>query len=172
MKIIKLKCSFKRCISRTIQHFLYITFSTSLPPHHFLHITSSCSSCSRWLTTVGFKLSIIFLCHQFFIFKPFSLHFPPPPLPPPSAAWPPPTRSCSQASNGPSSGYAYSLPSTPVVGHRDQGGGSVTSRSLKNIPRRPSLFKVSCWRLSHLLVSSLTIISLPSATSLVSLLLL
>lgn len=49
-----------------------------------------------------------------------------------------------QASNGPSSGYACSLPSTPVVGHRDlraaqvEGGGS--SR-LKTIPRRPSLFK-------------------------------
>ncbi|KAM8754603.1 arf-GAP with GTPase, ANK repeat and PH domain-containing protein 2 isoform 3-T3 [Acanthopagrus schlegelii] len=53
----------------------------------------------------------------------------------------------SQASNGQSSGYAYSLPSTPVVGHRDlrvaqgEGVGSVNSRSLKNIPRRPSLFK-------------------------------
>ncbi|XP_010740917.1 arf-GAP with GTPase, ANK repeat and PH domain-containing protein 2 isoform X4 [Larimichthys crocea] len=52
-----------------------------------------------------------------------------------------------QASNGQSSGYAYSLPSTPVVGHRDlrvaqvDGGGSVNSRALKNIPRRPSLFK-------------------------------
>nr|XP_046253062.1 arf-GAP with GTPase, ANK repeat and PH domain-containing protein 2 isoform X2 [Scatophagus argus] len=52
-----------------------------------------------------------------------------------------------QATNGPSSGYTYSLPSTPVVGHRDlrvaqgDGGGSVNSRSLKNIPRRPSLFK-------------------------------
>ncbi|XP_069578029.1 arf-GAP with GTPase, ANK repeat and PH domain-containing protein 2 isoform X3 [Brachyistius frenatus] len=52
-----------------------------------------------------------------------------------------------QASNG--SGYAYSLPSTPVVGHRELrvvpgeggGGGSATSRSLKSIPRRPSLFK-------------------------------
>ncbi|XP_027865834.1 arf-GAP with GTPase, ANK repeat and PH domain-containing protein 2 isoform X5 [Xiphophorus couchianus] len=49
-----------------------------------------------------------------------------------------------QASNGPSSSYACSLPSTPVVGHRDlraaqvEGGGS--SR-LKSIPRRPSLFK-------------------------------
>ncbi|XP_047450161.1 arf-GAP with GTPase, ANK repeat and PH domain-containing protein 2 isoform X2 [Mugil cephalus] len=52
-----------------------------------------------------------------------------------------------QASNGPSSGYAYSLPSTPVVGHRElrvsqgEGGGSVNSRALKGIPRRPSLFK-------------------------------
>ncbi|XP_071333537.1 arf-GAP with GTPase, ANK repeat and PH domain-containing protein 2 isoform X2 [Trachinotus anak] len=52
-----------------------------------------------------------------------------------------------QASNGPSSGYAYSLPSTPVVGHRElrvtqgEGGGSINSRALKNIPRRPSLFK-------------------------------
>nr|XP_020443383.1 arf-GAP with GTPase, ANK repeat and PH domain-containing protein 1-like isoform X2 [Monopterus albus] len=52
-----------------------------------------------------------------------------------------------QASNGPSSGYAYSLPSTPVVSHRElrvasgEGGGSVSSRSLKSIPRRPSLFK-------------------------------
>ncbi|KAM7411209.1 hypothetical protein PAMA_021274 [Pampus argenteus] len=52
-----------------------------------------------------------------------------------------------QASNGPSSGYAYSLPSTPVVSHRElrvaqgEGGGSVSSRALKNIPRRPSLFK-------------------------------
>ncbi|XP_028266152.1 arf-GAP with GTPase, ANK repeat and PH domain-containing protein 2 isoform X3 [Parambassis ranga] len=52
-----------------------------------------------------------------------------------------------QASNGPSSGYAYSLPSTPVVGHRElrvaqgEGAGSVSSRSLKSIPRRPSLFK-------------------------------
>ncbi|XP_047225058.1 arf-GAP with GTPase, ANK repeat and PH domain-containing protein 2 isoform X2 [Girardinichthys multiradiatus] len=49
----------------------------------------------------------------------------------------------SQASNGPSSGYACSLPSTPVVGHRDlrtaqmEGGSS----RLKGIPRRPSLFK-------------------------------
>uniref|UniRef100_A0AAQ4QSA5 ArfGAP with GTPase domain, ankyrin repeat and PH domain 2 n=1 Tax=Gasterosteus aculeatus aculeatus TaxID=481459 RepID=A0AAQ4QSA5_GASAC len=53
-----------------------------------------------------------------------------------------------QASNGPSCGYAYSLPSTPVIAHRDlrvaqaEGGGSVNSRSLKGIPRRPSLFKV------------------------------
>uniref|UniRef100_A0A673AB63 ArfGAP with GTPase domain, ankyrin repeat and PH domain 2 n=1 Tax=Sphaeramia orbicularis TaxID=375764 RepID=A0A673AB63_9TELE len=53
----------------------------------------------------------------------------------------------SQASNGPSSGYAYSLPSTPVVSHRElrvaqgEGVSSVNSRSLKNIPRRPSLFK-------------------------------
>ncbi|CAJ1084417.1 arf-GAP with GTPase%2C ANK repeat and PH domain-containing protein 2 isoform X5 [Xyrichtys novacula] len=52
-----------------------------------------------------------------------------------------------QASNGPSGGYAYSLPSTPVVGHRElrvaqgEGVSSVNSRSLKNIPRRPSLFK-------------------------------
>ncbi|XP_065816901.1 arf-GAP with GTPase, ANK repeat and PH domain-containing protein 2 isoform X2 [Labrus bergylta] len=52
-----------------------------------------------------------------------------------------------QASNGPSSGYAYSLPSTPVVGHRElrvaqgEGVSSVNSRSLKSIPRRPSLFK-------------------------------
>ncbi|XP_034551780.1 arf-GAP with GTPase, ANK repeat and PH domain-containing protein 2 isoform X2 [Notolabrus celidotus] len=52
-----------------------------------------------------------------------------------------------QASNGPSIGYAYSLPSTPVVGHRElrvaqgEGVSSVNSRSLKNIPRRPSLFK-------------------------------
>ncbi|XP_033485249.2 arf-GAP with GTPase, ANK repeat and PH domain-containing protein 2 isoform X5 [Epinephelus lanceolatus] len=52
-----------------------------------------------------------------------------------------------QASNGPSCGYAYSLPSTPVIGHRDlrvaqgEGGGSVNSRQLKTIPRRPSLFK-------------------------------
>uniref|UniRef100_A0A665UPG7 Arf-GAP with GTPase, ANK repeat and PH domain-containing protein 1-like n=1 Tax=Echeneis naucrates TaxID=173247 RepID=A0A665UPG7_ECHNA len=52
-----------------------------------------------------------------------------------------------QASNGPSSGYAYSLPSTPVVGHRElrvtqgEGGGSINSRALKSIPRRPSLFK-------------------------------
>ncbi|KAM6929713.1 arf-GAP with GTPase, ANK repeat and PH domain-containing protein 2 isoform 2-T2 [Lycodopsis pacificus] len=52
-----------------------------------------------------------------------------------------------QASNGPSCGYAYSLPSTPVIGHRDlrvaqgEGGGSVNSRSLKSIPRRPSIFK-------------------------------
>ncbi|XP_029912160.1 arf-GAP with GTPase, ANK repeat and PH domain-containing protein 2 isoform X1 [Myripristis murdjan] len=54
-----------------------------------------------------------------------------------------------QASNGQSADYSYSLPSTPVVGHRElrvvpggEGGGSVNSRSLKNIPhRRPSLFK-------------------------------
>uniref|UniRef100_A0A3B3ZA84 Uncharacterized protein n=1 Tax=Periophthalmus magnuspinnatus TaxID=409849 RepID=A0A3B3ZA84_9GOBI len=52
----------------------------------------------------------------------------------------------SQVSNGPSPGYAYSLPSTPVVSHRElrvapgEGAGSV-SRSHKNIPRRPSLFK-------------------------------
>ncbi|XP_074499516.1 arf-GAP with GTPase, ANK repeat and PH domain-containing protein 2 isoform X2 [Sebastes fasciatus] len=52
-----------------------------------------------------------------------------------------------QASNGPSIGYAYSLPSTPVIAHRDlrvvqgEGSGSVNSRSLKGIPRRPSLFK-------------------------------
>ncbi|XP_041860150.1 arf-GAP with GTPase, ANK repeat and PH domain-containing protein 2 isoform X2 [Melanotaenia boesemani] len=52
-----------------------------------------------------------------------------------------------QASNGPSSGYAYSLPSTPVVGHRElrvaqmEGGGSTSSRSQKTITRRPSLFK-------------------------------
>ncbi|XP_060931060.1 arf-GAP with GTPase, ANK repeat and PH domain-containing protein 1-like [Limanda limanda] len=54
-----------------------------------------------------------------------------------------------QTCNGPSSsgGYAYSLPSTPVVSHRElrvaqgEGGGSVNSRALKGIPRRPSLFK-------------------------------
>ncbi|XP_068453430.1 arf-GAP with GTPase, ANK repeat and PH domain-containing protein 2 isoform X3 [Clinocottus analis] len=52
-----------------------------------------------------------------------------------------------QASNGPSCGYAYSLPSTPVIGHRDlrvaqgEGVGSGNSRSMKSIPRRPSLFK-------------------------------
>lgn len=54
-----------------------------------------------------------------------------------------------QASNGPSGSYACSLPATPVVSHRElrvaqsEAGGSLTSRSLKNIPRRPSLFKVS-----------------------------
>ncbi|KAF3860847.1 hypothetical protein F7725_001102 [Dissostichus mawsoni] len=55
----------------------------------------------------------------------------------------------SQASNGSTCGYAHSLPSTPVISHRDLrvvqgeggGGGSVNSRSLKSIPRRPSLFK-------------------------------
>ncbi|KAM9786051.1 arf-GAP with GTPase, ANK repeat and PH domain-containing protein 2 [Neosynchiropus ocellatus] len=50
-----------------------------------------------------------------------------------------------QTTNGPSGGYAYSLPSTPVVTHRElrvaQGEGGGSSRSLKNIPRRPSLFK-------------------------------
>ncbi|KAM6924794.1 arf-GAP with GTPase, ANK repeat and PH domain-containing protein 2 isoform 4-T4 [Xenentodon cancila] len=52
-----------------------------------------------------------------------------------------------QASNGLNSGSTFSLPSTPVVGHRElrvaqvDGGGSVNSRSLKGIPRRPSLFK-------------------------------
>ncbi|XP_077428052.1 arf-GAP with GTPase, ANK repeat and PH domain-containing protein 2 isoform X2 [Vanacampus margaritifer] len=52
-----------------------------------------------------------------------------------------------QVSNGVSGGYACSLPSTPVLSHRElrvahgEGGGS--SRSLKSIPRRPSLFKVS-----------------------------
>ncbi|TNN73348.1 Arf-GAP with GTPase, ANK repeat and PH domain-containing protein 3 [Liparis tanakae] len=52
-----------------------------------------------------------------------------------------------QAGNGPSCGYAYSLPSTPVIGHRDlrvahgEGGGGGHSRSLKSIPRRPSIFK-------------------------------
>uniref|UniRef100_A0A3B3DJW9 ArfGAP with GTPase domain, ankyrin repeat and PH domain 2 n=1 Tax=Oryzias melastigma TaxID=30732 RepID=A0A3B3DJW9_ORYME len=52
-----------------------------------------------------------------------------------------------QASNGLGSGYACSLPSTPVVSHRElrvsqvDGGGSVNSRSLRGIPRRPSLFK-------------------------------
>ncbi|XP_038165150.1 arf-GAP with GTPase, ANK repeat and PH domain-containing protein 2 isoform X2 [Cyprinodon tularosa] len=49
-----------------------------------------------------------------------------------------------QASNGPSSSYACSLPSTPVVGHRDlrptQADGGGSSR-LRTIPRRPSLFK-------------------------------
>ncbi|XP_049609050.1 arf-GAP with GTPase, ANK repeat and PH domain-containing protein 2 isoform X2 [Syngnathus scovelli] len=50
-----------------------------------------------------------------------------------------------QVTNGVSSGYACSLPSTPMLGHRElrvahgEGGGS--SRSLKSIPRRPSLFK-------------------------------
>lgn len=77
-------------------------------------------------------------------------------LPSPPAAWPSPPLTCSssQSSNGPSGGYTYSLPSTPVVGHRDQGGGSIASRSLKNIPRRPSLFKVSWWWLSKAFVSS------------------
>ncbi|XP_017291959.1 arf-GAP with GTPase, ANK repeat and PH domain-containing protein 2 isoform X2 [Kryptolebias marmoratus] len=51
-----------------------------------------------------------------------------------------------QASNGPISGYV-SLPSTPVVSHRElrvaqlEGGGSTNSRLQKGIPRRPSLFK-------------------------------
>lgn len=52
----------------------------------------------------------------------------------------------SQVSNGPSPGYTYSLPCTPVVSHRElrvapADGASSVSRSLKNIPRRPSLFK-------------------------------
>uniref|UniRef100_A0A3B4ZDL7 Arf-GAP with GTPase, ANK repeat and PH domain-containing protein 1-like n=1 Tax=Stegastes partitus TaxID=144197 RepID=A0A3B4ZDL7_9TELE len=53
----------------------------------------------------------------------------------------------SWAVNGPGSGYAYSLPSTPVVLHRDlrvaqgEAGGSANLRTLKGIPRRPSLFK-------------------------------
>lgn len=65
----------------------------------------------------------------------------------------------SQASNGGlSSNYPSSLPSTPVISHRElrggagtgvgaggEGGGSVTSSgSLRNVPqRRTSLFKVS-----------------------------
>uniref|UniRef100_A0A8C6Q144 ArfGAP with GTPase domain, ankyrin repeat and PH domain 2 n=1 Tax=Nothobranchius furzeri TaxID=105023 RepID=A0A8C6Q144_NOTFU len=59
------------------------------------------------------------------------------------------------ASNGPSSSYA-SLPSTPVVSHRElraaqvEGGGSTNSRLQKSIPRRPSLFKVSHCRLAIL----------------------
>uniref|UniRef100_A0A8C7YR82 ArfGAP with GTPase domain, ankyrin repeat and PH domain 2 n=1 Tax=Oryzias sinensis TaxID=183150 RepID=A0A8C7YR82_9TELE len=65
-----------------------------------------------------------------------------------------------QASNGLSGGYACSLPSTPVVSHRElrvtqvDGGGSVSSRSLRGIPRRPSLFKVSrCWCLTPPIIS-------------------
>ncbi|XP_061684286.1 arf-GAP with GTPase, ANK repeat and PH domain-containing protein 2 isoform X2 [Syngnathoides biaculeatus] len=50
-----------------------------------------------------------------------------------------------QVSNGVSGGYACSLPSTPVFAHRElraaQGEGGSSSRSLKSIPRRPSLFK-------------------------------
>ncbi|XP_061550517.1 arf-GAP with GTPase, ANK repeat and PH domain-containing protein 2 isoform X3 [Phycodurus eques] len=50
-----------------------------------------------------------------------------------------------QVSNGVSGGYACSLPSTPVLAHRElraaQGEGGGSSRSLKSIPRRPSLFK-------------------------------
>ncbi|XP_051910320.1 arf-GAP with GTPase, ANK repeat and PH domain-containing protein 1-like isoform X2 [Hippocampus zosterae] len=50
-----------------------------------------------------------------------------------------------QVSNGVSGGYACSLPSTPVLGHRElrvaRGEGGGGSRSLKGIPRRPSLFK-------------------------------
>ncbi|CAN9515253.1 unnamed protein product [Ophioblennius macclurei] len=58
-----------------------------------------------------------------------------------------------QAINGLSGSYTYSLPSTPVVAHRELrvahgevgggggGGGGGSSRSLKNLPRRPSLFK-------------------------------
>uniref|UniRef100_A0A667Z5F9 ArfGAP with GTPase domain, ankyrin repeat and PH domain 2 n=1 Tax=Myripristis murdjan TaxID=586833 RepID=A0A667Z5F9_9TELE len=75
--------------------------------------------------------------------------------------------SLSQASNGQSADYSYSLPSTPVVGHRElrvvpggEGGGSVNSRSLKNIPhRRPSLFKVSCCQLSRYHTFSSPVIS-------------
>uniref|UniRef100_A0A671V633 ArfGAP with GTPase domain, ankyrin repeat and PH domain 2 n=1 Tax=Sparus aurata TaxID=8175 RepID=A0A671V633_SPAAU len=73
------------------------------------------------------------------------------------------------ASNGQSSGYAYSLPSTPVVGHRDlrvaqgEGVSSLNSRSLKNIPRRPSLFKVSRCLAPFSLLSSLTTISIHSS---------
>uniref|UniRef100_A0A3Q3WXA1 Uncharacterized protein n=1 Tax=Mola mola TaxID=94237 RepID=A0A3Q3WXA1_MOLML len=69
------------------------------------------------------------------------------PIMPPSASAVLPRLATPQASNGRSSSYAYSLPSTPVVTHRDlrvaqaEGGGSVTPRSLKSIPRRPSLFK-------------------------------
>ncbi|CAL8326193.1 unnamed protein product [Merluccius merluccius] len=60
-----------------------------------------------------------------------------------------PVSASSQVINGQGSD-PYSLPSTPVVGHRELrlgvggegAGGSVNSRSLKNIPhRRPSLFK-------------------------------
>ncbi|XP_077369362.1 arf-GAP with GTPase, ANK repeat and PH domain-containing protein 2 isoform X2 [Festucalex cinctus] len=50
-----------------------------------------------------------------------------------------------QVSNGVSGGYACSLPSTPVLAHRElrvaHGEGAGSSRSLKSIPRRPSLFK-------------------------------
>uniref|UniRef100_A0A672I714 ArfGAP with GTPase domain, ankyrin repeat and PH domain 2 n=1 Tax=Salarias fasciatus TaxID=181472 RepID=A0A672I714_SALFA len=50
-----------------------------------------------------------------------------------------------QPSNGLGSSSTYSLPSTPVVAHRELrvAHGEGSSRSLKNIPRRPSLFKVS-----------------------------
>ena len=148
---IKLKCNFRR----------HLPDRSSLPlnpsQRHEYHIPPR----SRWSTTEKFMLSII--THFLWIcftsvssFSPFSLSPSPFPSPPSllasrplDPAVLPPPRSSSQASNGQSSGYAYSLPSTPVVAHRDlrvaqgEGVGSVNSRSLKNIPRRPSLFKVS-----------------------------
>lgn len=50
-----------------------------------------------------------------------------------------PTLPIQASSNG---GLAYSLPSTPVVPHREQGVGGATPRPMRSIPRRPSLFKV------------------------------
>ncbi|XP_075883006.1 arf-GAP with GTPase, ANK repeat and PH domain-containing protein 1-like isoform X3 [Nelusetta ayraudi] len=70
---------------------------------------------------------------------PGSAHFPGQ-VAPPAAAQPRTANSgrMQASSNG---GHAYSLPSTPVVPHREHGGGGATPRSLRSIPRRPSLFK-------------------------------
>ncbi|XP_057677089.1 arf-GAP with GTPase, ANK repeat and PH domain-containing protein 1-like isoform X2 [Corythoichthys intestinalis] len=48
-----------------------------------------------------------------------------------------------QVSNGVGGGYACSLPSTPVLSHRELrvAHGEGGARSLKSVPRRPSLFK-------------------------------
>lgn len=167
---IKLKCNFRR----------HLADRSSLPLNPSQRHGYRIPPRSRWSTTEKFMLSIIThffvdLFHQCFIFQPIltlSISISIPPSPTSWPRCPPPPRSSSQASNGQSSGYAYSLPSTPVVGHRDlrvaqgEGVSSVNSRSLKNIPRRPSLFKVSRCLAPFSLLSSLTTISIHSAPSL------
>lgn len=106
----------------------------------------------------------IFICQH--VLSPPMLHLTPPPLTPPCCLH---RGHTSQTSNGLS--YTCSLPSTPVVSHRElrvaqsEAGGSLTSRSLKNIPRRPSLFKVSCFHPRLTPVSPLSPSHLHSAPS-------
>lgn len=169
---IKLKCNFRRHLAdRSSLPLNPSQRATSITFHRVHDDRRLKNSCCRSSPT------FLWICFtSVSSFSPFSLSpspFPSPsPLPTSRPRCPPPPRSSSQASNGQSSGYAYSLPSTPVVGHRDlrvaqgEGVSSVNSRSLKNIPRRPSLFKVSRCLTPFSLLSSLTTISIHSAPSL------
>lgn len=160
--IIKLKSSIK--LTSNFQSHLQERSSPPLHPSqlHEYHIhdnrwlkNSYCRSSPTFCTLTSPVFHLSSHSHSLHLF-PHSLHSHPPTLLPDlltPLSSSSPACSSSQASNGPSSGYAYSLPSTPVVSHRElrvaqgEGGGSVNARSMKSIPRRPSLFKVSCHQL-------------------------